>query len=1783
MSVSPDPVDLLKSKLQDVQDCYARLVKLFKVSQNYGKTKVTLFELARNEAINIRAEFTQIQKEVNTLNAQVDEKAQLDLKSKIANQFDDIIDNLRTAYAEAIDASNKPATQRVPTAAVTTASEPQHLKLKPLEIAPFTNEILDFPRFIRLFESLYGRHPSLSNTEKFYYLQQSLQGEALALVNTFELSDTGYTNALQALKDRFQSPRILAATIAKELLSFVPAKKQSTDSLRTFLKVHQDHVSTLKSLPGIADLSDFLLLTIASRSLDSLTRKLFESKMADKPTIPTYNDLIKFVTQQVSTLELISNENSSQANSLNKISNKATILHVGNTPRASSTQAPTLSKQPKTINSHRANNSNTNQPYCIFCATYSDHQIGRCSKFNSYSLQQRNQWVNQSNRCNCCLSSKHITSKCQSTKNCIFCSSKQHHSLLCPTKNSGSESSSNQSKEPQPSTSSSAVMSCTTNSSQDISACTSTVILGTFQAKVSGVKSDQLLRIILDTGSTKNLISEEAVRALDLPIKPDNSILAGVGGNQMCTLGCVDLVIQSRFTPSFQLKFNANVIPKITDPVQPIKFYQDVKNVLSTLTLADSEILSSSSNPIHILLSVSQTMKILAASQVPIPLSQLTEGCHSIDSLLYGVTSPFGIIISGEISGSTVKNHSSNDPNCLLCNDCSETSIKDFFIRESVIESDIPVKNEDEIYAETHFQKNHSRAENGKFIVRLPFKPNFPDIGFNRNKALAFLYSSEKKMKSDPFLYSCYQSALQDFLDKGEIIPSKKCNNYILNQHVIVKKSNNKAKIVFNPAVKGGSYSLNDSLLPGPKLQRDLNYILLSARAHPVALACDIDNFYRSIALHPDDAEKLHILTRLDENSNVSQNGVITDCSLNHLCYGLTCSPFLALRCIDELCNEIKLSNSNTYKRDSTGNLLAVNVLQYSRYIDDFFFSAPSVSTCVELKNDLTDILSKGQFTLSKFISSHAKEMNFENHKISITFKDKITTPILGCLWDPGNDIFKFELTSFSGEVTRRSCTSFLAKCFDSQGLISPVIFYLKRFVQMLWIELPTLGWDKPIPEKLASEWISFTNQMPLLSQLSIPRYCTAPNCKQFVCIFSDASNAGYSSAAYIVSVSPGNANVSHLLISKTKVAPLKAVRTIPQLELAGIELSAKIINWILNGNLPYHFEAIYGYSDSMIALAYLNIPVSKLKTYVANRVSNIHNLTAGTNVTWLYCSTHDNPADLASRGCQPQTIINNTVWFNGPTLLQTDFPPSDCTDSSKVETPYLPDVKQAVLTATTTPESNPIFELTEKISDFGKLRRITSYVLRFIRNCKLKKQERSDSLAIAYSEITNASNCLVNCIQNCQFPGLAASLAKGKCPANLSSLTPFVDPNGLIRVGGRLEHANLEFESKHPLLLPKNCNFSKIICRYYHTKCYHGGSNLSIGLLRATYWITHGKQLMKSVIHKCTICGKWNPKHPSPIQGQIPAYRLESTFPFRNSVGLDCMGPYQFKLTQRKNSPSAKLWGLIFVCEATRASHIEVLTSMNAKHFLAAVDRYTARRATPRVFRADCGSNFTAGFKQLSEFARCLTENKDSIISELGSRSIEFQHIPAYTPWMGSWEPMVKCCKKLLKVLLTEPMYLEEYITTFTKVESMMNSRPYLEPSNDIKDGLELLCPANFLVGGPFATAPSPPIENPNDIKPHCRWDRIKSIINQFWKRWHKEVLHTLMQTNKWKKGDKSDLKENQLVWVPDTRSNPASWPIGKISKIYPDSKGIVRVVDVTTASGILRRAARNLVIIPT
>lgn len=209
-----------------------------------------------------------------------------------------------------------------------------------------------------------------------------------------------------------------------------------------------------------------------------------------------------------------------------------------------------------------------------------------------------------------------------------------------------------------------------------------------------------------------------------------------------------------------------------------------------------------------------------------------------------------------------------------------------------------------------------------------------------------------------------------------------------------------------------------------------------------------------------------------------------------------------------------------------------------------------------------------------------------------------------------------------------------LNKIFDPLGFLASVLVLGKIFLQQLW-QLK-IDWDKPLDADLTRRWDCFYKGLVELSCIPIPRKCI-PSLSSEVQLhgFCDASEEAFGAAIYVRSKNQMGNWTARLLCSKTRVAPLKG-STIPRLELCGAlvltQLAKKTAEaWELDNS------SIYLWTDSMVVIGWLNSEACRLKTYVANRVDQILEIT-GTN-QWRHVKTDENPADALSRGLTPKEL----------------------------------------------------------------------------------------------------------------------------------------------------------------------------------------------------------------------------------------------------------------------------------------------------------------------------------------------------------------------------------------------------------------------------------------------------------------------------------------------------------------------------------------------------------------
>ncbi|XP_042221149.1 uncharacterized protein LOC121865697 [Homarus americanus] len=294
----------------------------------------------------------------------------------------------------------------------------------------------------------------------------------------------------------------------------------------------------------------------------------------------------------------------------------------------------------------------------------------------------------------------------------------------------------------------------------------------------------------------------------------------------------------------------------------------------------------------------------------------------------------------------------------------------------------------------------------------------------------------------------------------------------------------------------------------------------------------------------------------------------------------------------------------------------------------------------------------------------------------------------------------------------------------------------------------------------------------------------------------------------------------------------------------------------------------------------------------------------------------------------------------------------------------------------------------------------------------------------------------------------------------DVSRLEPYLGADGLIRVGGRLKRAALHPDQRNPILLPRDKTTELIVQEVHSTRAGHSGHEHTLAEVRETYWIPKCCKMIDLVLRMCEIGRRsnWKPTHQH--QADLPEDRVHPEDRPFTCTGVDCFGPFMVKQGRART----KRWGCLFTCLATRAIHLEVLTSLNTDSFINAMTRFTSHRRPPKRIRSDNGTNMIGANRKLRE-AVSKWNSSDNLRNTLLQRQIEWEFNPPTAFHMGGvWKRQIHMMKKVLQgVLGTQVLDNERLNTLFCAVEEIVNVRPITPVSNDPRD-LEALTPLHLL-----------------------------------------------------------------------------------------------------------------------
>ena len=328
--------------------------------------------------------------------------------------------------------------------------------------------------------------------------------------------------------------------------------------------------------------------------------------------------------------------------------------------------------------------------------------------------------------------------------------------------------------------------------------------------------------------------------------------------------------------------------------------------------------------------------------------------------------------------------------------------------------------------------------------------------------------------------------------------------------------------------------------------------------------------------------------------------------------------------------------------------------------------------------------------------------------------------------------------------------------------------------------------------------------------------------------------------------------------------------------------------------------------------------------------------------------------------------------WFHrGPPFLWK----KSCNEDILAQEPALdlPETKQElnVMKSSVEKSNSPIAHILTISSSLCKALTLAHPIVSFAMYTVDCVQQRNDiSLA---SRILSSKNevlqVLIRDSQKVSFSHLRSQLlTSSKTTLDFNArLSPFLDEEDIIRVGGRLRHADLPATIKHPVLLSDSHPLALLLIRHYQVAVFHQGRTITAAAIHnAGFYIYHCYKAVRKEISNCVVCRRLRGPFLHQQMSDLHSDRIVESPPF-TSTGLDVFGPYEITdgISTRRSSSSRKMWAVIFTCLVSRATHIEPLPMIDTSLFINALQRFFAVRGTCKRLQSDQGSNFVGAFNQ--------------------------------------------------------------------------------------------------------------------------------------------------------------------------------------------------------------------------
>lgn len=1617
-------------------------------------------------------------------------------------------------------------------------------QLKRVSIVTFSGVKAEYRLFRDAFDECVDKSTS-SSSYKMLQLRHHLRGDALRAIEGLPASEIGYTAALKKLDTKFGGQR-------------------------RYLLMHLENVRTMRSIQAgdfkqLEDLGDKVELAVISlkenkRDDEFRVDSMFYCVVKSKMPVPYVADYKRWLV----------NENKSE-----NIEALLEWLQLEITIRCEASEEGQRSsghKPKQTHYSKQDNKSKKSDKKCVCCDGNDHVGLSKCPKFNAMPINDRWSFAKEKRCCFRCLApgGSHRGTECRSGRICgIQGCTKTHNRLLHSTEggnaakhelNAGAAEFAPQSApNPEP------IPSFTHTAAGD-----KFIAMRIIPVIISNGQDEYKVNALLDECSTDSYISEHVAAQLDLNGEQTSRLVTVLGGKPTKVKGKRVSINLLRSTDRKHLAtIESFTVRQVTGNIDVINWNEHRQDWSH---LSDIEFPS--------LARPKQIDILIGLNDQALNLHSCLKEVHGRPGQPIARLTPLGWTCIGHITSDDLHNS-----NCHFIHSMptthfigQEKSISDVLKRTWEIDNEglKPIEMSPTETKLDSFVESKIEMKDRRYQVPIPWKDGEPNLPHNWQMAASRLRNLEKSLLKRPAVAAEYKRIFKDQNEKGyikKLQPTQvniRGEGWYLPHFPVVKpdKATTKVRIVMDAAARCDDKSLNDCIHQGPKLQRDLVDVLIRTRYKPVAISADISEMFLQIELKPEDRKYHRFLWR-----DMDVNKQIDVYEYNRLVFGNSASPYLSQKVIRTLAN-------NNIESFPCGAEALLNAM----YVDDLSDSVDNTSDAITLRKQVTELLGSAGFRIRKWISNNIDvlaDIPESERATSVNIEDSELPAVktLGLTWDAEADTYRFivKVPTLTA-MTKRSVFSASASLFDPLNFLSPYTIRAKILMQETWTE--GLQWDDPLSDELRKKWETWFKEISSLPNIKIDRCMVLKTDKHIVRkilhTFVDASKDAYAAAIYLrTEYDSGDLSVK-LVTSKARVAPLKAM-SIPRLELCGAVLGLKLAQSVTRVLQLPMADVVY-WTDSMNVLYWINGASRKYKPFVASRVGFIHEFSEPEQ--WNYVPTKMNSADLPTRGLTVHELETCNFWWNGPEFLtkspeewpkrRGEIRPAEEADS---------EIRSAAKTTLTSvkAEQNDLGRLHPRhFSDWTRLIRVTAWIRRFIKNCRLKKDKvQANSLTVP--ELDQAKTFWYKYAQTDAFAEEQHDLKSGHNVtkhSKLLTLNPCIDSDGVIRLDGRLKLGkHLPYKAKFPIILPREHDVTRLVIQHYDKAGRHKrGRNHLLSDTRTEFWVLRAREAIRAFQYKCPGCRLTRVKAAGQMMAPLPKFRLGDPLRCFARTGLDYAGPFITK--QGRFRKRQKRYLCVFTCLASRAVHLEMAYSLDTDSFLNALSRFCDRRNRPVQILSDNGSNFVGAEHELKELISAL--DQDKIVNTTANRGIEwFFNSPSSPHFGGVFESMVKSAKRALKATMSNADLTDEELhTAITGAECLLNSRPLTQNSEDPLD-TNVLTPNHFLFGQLAGQLAPESIEG--DQNPRQRWRRVQAVISEFWKRWMREFLPNLQPRMKWQK-PQYDFKVDDVVVVISQDSPRGTWPLGIITEIFPGPDGHVRVVNVRIGGKIYKRPIHRL-----